>query len=138
MTNIKIIPYFIDYADMPMKTLNMKLVRLKVLLEGGKQIWSDSLDSLSEITEELENNDIYGKIELNDDRSVAWIEVDAIKTPLSDFYTYEEVNDKKLKVESNALLWRTFRTLVDSHIILPHDLPDHVLFKKLIKKQMPK
>ena len=138
MTNIKIIPYFIDYADMPMKTLNMKLVRLKVLLEGGKQIWSDSLDSLSEITEELENNDIYGKIELNDDRSVAWIEVDAIKTPLSDFYTYEEVNDKKLKVESNALLWRTFRTLVDSHIILPHDLPDHALFKKLIKKQMPK
>lgn len=132
MSNIKIIPYFIDYADMPMKTLNMKLVRLRVLLEGGKEIWSESL---SEIKEELENNDIYGKIEMNEDHSVAWVEVDAAKTPLSDFYTYEEVNEKNLQVEPNALLWRTFRTLVDAHIILPQDLPDHELFKKLIKSK---
>ena len=132
MSNIKIIPYFIDYADMPMKTLNMKLVRLRLLLEGGKEIWSESL---SEIKEELENNDIYGKIEMNEDHSVAWVEVDAAKTHLSDFYTYEEVTEKKLQVEPNALLWRTFRTLVDAHIFLPHDLPEPELFKKLIKSK---
>lgn len=120
---------------MPMKTLNMKLVRLRVLLEGGKQIWTDSSSSIAEIKTELENNDIYGKVELDTTLNVAWVEVDIVKTPLSDFYTYEEMNEKKLQLEPNALLWRTFRTLVDAHIILPQDLPEHELFKKLIKSK---
>ena len=115
-----------------MKTLNMTLVRLRVLLEGGKQIWSDSVE---EITEELENNDIYGAVEIDETEGVAWVRVDADKTPLSDFYTYEEVSEKNLQVEPNALLWRTFRTLVDGHIILPHDLPEHNVFKKLIQNK---
>jgi hypothetical protein len=133
MVSLKIIPYFIDYAEMPMKTLNMTLVRIRVLLEGGKQVWSDDIGTLSEVVNELENNDVYGNVEIDEVAGVAWVEVNANKTPLSDFYTYEEVSEKQLHLESNALLWRTFRTLVDSHIILPHDLPEHELFKKLIK-----
>jgi hypothetical protein len=135
MPIIKIIPYFIDYAKMPMKTLNMTLVRFRILLEGGKNIWLDSLNSLSEIKKELENNDIYGNIEYNENNTVILVEVNPQKTPLSDFYTYEEVNEKKIQVESNALLWRTFRILVDTHIILPQELPEHELFKKLIKNK---
>jgi hypothetical protein len=133
--NLKIIPYFIDSAVMEMKTLSMTLVRLRVLLEGGKRIWSDFITSLKEVKEELENNDIYGEIEIDEALGVAWVKVDAEKTPLSDFYTYEETIEKQLCLEPNALLWRTFRTLVDGHIILPHDLPEHELFKRLIKSK---
>ncbi len=133
MTNLKIIPYFIDYVKMEMKTLNATLVRLRVLLEGGKRIWLDSLNSLEAIEEELANNDIYGDVDIDESRNVVWVKVNAEKTPISDFYTYEEVNEKGLEVEENALLWRTFRTLVDGHTILHPELPEHILFKKLIE-----
>lgn len=129
---MKIIPYFIDYRKMPMKTLEMYLIRLRVLLEGGKKIWSDNI---TDIKKELENNDIYGTINVDIENDVAWVEVDAEKTPLSDFYTFEEVTDNAIAVEDNALLWRTFRTLIDRNLILHPDLPEHSLFKQLIKRQ---
>lgn len=135
MNSFKIIPYFLDYTQMPMKTLDMTLLRVRVLLEGGRRIWMDENSSFSEIEQELANNDIYGEIEINESLNVAWVRVDAEKTPLSDFYTYEEVTEKQIQIEENALLWRTFRTLVDGHIILHPDLPEHDLFKKLIKSK---
>jgi hypothetical protein len=129
---MKIIPYFLDSRQMPMKTLEMNLIRLRVLLEGGRQIWTDN--SIN-VKEELENNDIYGEIDIDDVNGVAWVRVDAERTLLSDFYTFEEVAENRLVVEENALLWRTFRTLIDRNIVLHPDLPDHALFKDLIKRQ---
>ena len=129
---MKIIPYFIDYRKMPMKTLEMYLVRLRVLLEGGRQIWCDNP---ADVREELENNDIYGEVDIDNANGVAWVRVDAEKTPLTDFYTFEEVAENGLAVEENALLWRTFRTLIDRNIVLHPDLPEHELFKGLIKRQ---
>jgi hypothetical protein len=131
---MKIIPYLIDYAKVEMKTLDMYLVRLRVLLEGGKKIWTDSSLLSNKINSEIEENDIYGEITLDPETQVAWIKVDATRTPLSDFYTYEEVIDNNIEIADNALLWRTFRTLVDNNLILHPDLPDHMLFRELIKR----
>jgi hypothetical protein len=131
---MKIIPYFIDYVKVEMKTLDMYLVRLRVLLEGGQYIWTDRSLLSSNVNSEIEDNDIYGEIEYDKDNDVAWVKVDEKRTPLSDFYTYEEVIDNNIDIAKNALLWRTFRTLVDDNLILHPDLPEHILFRELIKK----
>jgi hypothetical protein len=131
---MKIIPYFIDYAKVEMKTLDMHLVRLRVLLEGGKKIWEDLSLLSDKVNFEIEENDIYGDITFDDDNQVAWVKVNEKRTPLSDFYTYEEVTDNHIETAENALLWRTFRTLVDNNLILHPDLPEHTLFRELIKK----
>ena len=133
---MKIIPYFIDYEKVQMISFNMILVRLRILLEGGKTIWTDSVQTTQTINRELEENDIYGSCEFSDDDAVVWVNVDASKTPMSDFYTYEEVTENNFNVPDNALLWRTFRTLVDHNIILHHDLPEPDLFRSLIKKKI--
>ncbi len=106
----------------------MHMIRLRVLLEGGRCIWATDASNLQE---ELGENDIYGAVSATAD-GVAWVEVDQKKTPLSDFYTYEEVVEKGIDLSENALLWRTFRTVIDDDIVLHPDLPEHDLFRELI------
>ena len=109
----------------------MYMIRLRVLLEGGKYIWQDADQTSATIIDELEANDIYGDIRISEG-NVAWVLVDQAKTPLSDFYTYEEVMEKNIDLAENALLWRTFRTVIDEDIVLHPDLPEHALFRELI------
>lgn len=111
----------------------LTLIRLRVLLEGGKQTWTDGeIKTAQALQEELAANDIYGIAE--QDGQIGWVKVDADKTPMSDFYTYEEVQEKGLHIAENALLWRTFRILIDDNICLHPDLPDHDIFIQLIKR----
>ena len=131
---MKIIPYFIDSVQLNMKSISapLTLIRLRVLLEGGAKTWEDnSINSQEALEEELTANDIYGVTE--QEGQIGWVKVDAEKTPMSDFYTYEEVQEKGLEVADNALLWRTFRVLIDDNMSLHPDLPDHDIFIKLIK-----
>ena len=82
---MKVIPYIIDEVPIKMKSFDMHMIRLRVLLEGGKHIWKMDTGSLSDVESELNDNDIYGAVASAD--GVAWIEVDQQKTPLSDFCT---------------------------------------------------
>jgi hypothetical protein len=132
---MKIIPYFIDITKMKMKSISdpLTFIRLRVLLEGGTRTWEDNI-SVEQLKGETEDNDIYGKIYMQDD--IGFVEVDSNKTPISDFYTYEEVQEKALNVSDNALLWRTFRVLIDDNMSLHSDLPDHDIFKGLIRSHL--
>ncbi len=111
----------------------LTFIRLRVLLEGGTRTWEDNI-SVDKLKEETEDNDIYGNIYMQGD--IGFVEVDSNKTPISDFYTYEEVQEKALDVSDNALLWRTFRVLIDDNMSLSSDLPDHDIFKGLIRSHL--
>lgn len=111
----------------------LTFVRLRVLLEGGTRTWEDNI-SPDQLKGETEDNDIYGKIYMQG--HIGFVEVNSDETPISDFYTYEEVKEKDLDVSDNALLWRTFRVLIDDNMSLPSDLPDHDIFKSLIRSHL--
>ncbi len=125
---MKYFPYYFSKGNITAKTLGKyTVITLHVLLEDGVNAWKEDGGATAEEICDLNDMKIRRVITCDD---TTWIHINEDETALEDFFTYEEITSSgTTTLEPGALLWRTWRLLIDEKgqlSLKPNELPSEM------------
>jgi len=125
---MKYFPYYFSKGSITAKTLGKyKVITLHVLLEDGVKAWEEDGEATAE--EICDLNDMKIR-RIFSNENTTWIYINEDETALEDFFTYEEITTSgTTTLEPGALLWRTWRLLIDEKgqlSLKPNELPSEM------------
>jgi hypothetical protein len=129
---MKYFPYYFSKGRLSTKTLGTyNVIDLHILLEDGVKPWEEVDGTSAQEACECNDMKIRHLVEAGDK---AWININEQETSLEDFFTYEEIVIAKTHtLDTGALLWRTWRILVDAEgklAFIPRDFPKDFITNK--------
>jgi hypothetical protein len=105
---MKVLPFFLKH-----KTKSLAITNFTVFLShSGKSVWQTDESSVTEkqLQEEYLQPNGFVDTNIHFTPQIVYVEIDPFKTPLHDFYTWEEANQLQKKVEC----WRSYYFFKDA------------------------